>query len=556
MKRRLYTVVLWGVLWAAPTIYAEEGYGRLGGQVLDAQSGQAVSGASVALLEDPVFFVRTDLNGRYAFQDVPAGTYTIRVFKGGYEPYDVTGVGVDSETTAKVNIPLPRRQEAETAGETPAEEAYAAPEETALTADDSDIFEMAAFEVTAEIIRSTEATLLASRQRSTSLSDAIGGETFSRLSLGDAAEAMTKVTGASVVDGKYVFIRGLGDRYSNPLLNGASIPSADPDKRSVQMDQFPSDLLESIVTSKSFTPDQPGSFSGGSVNVKTKSFPEHFFVTLGASAEYNSQTTGKDIYVTEQGVNWNARGIDDRPRTMVDPDDIPQLSGRGSNTATGAALQGDLSVAERLDAITKEFPRHFYPSTESALPAYGGSLSFGDTLEFENSSKLGYTVSFTWDHDYSHYEDGIETRWQTPEEFKYNAQVYTTDPEILDRMYWYTNYYGNYADPYGGGIPFGVTKSTQSVNWGAFGKVAYLPGEHHELSLTLFHNQSAEDEVKHGVGDGFSGPSSPTGRYLWACPEKPYRSPAFAPKSQAWVNKVLGSGNSLVTTITFQIGMV
>jgi outer membrane receptor for ferrienterochelin and colicin len=488
----LYTSMLAFLLTAATLPAQDPGFGRIAGQVVDAETGDVIPGAAVALIEDPVFYERTDLNGRYSFVDVYVGAYTVRVFKAGYEPYDVKDVVVEPGETTRIDVPLPQREDA------------AREEPDTATAPGEAIFELAAFEVTAEVIQSTEATLLQNRQRSVSIGDAIGGEAFSRLGLGDAAEAMTKVTGASVVDGKYVYIRGLGDRYSNTLLNGATVPSADPDRRAVQMDQFPSDLLESIVTSKSFTPDQPGSFSGGSVNIQTKSFPDHFFVTAGASASYNSNTTGKDIMVSEQGVNWKADGIGDRPRTQVPSDEIPQVSGRTTDTATGAALQGDLSVARELDAITREFPRRFYPLFDEAPPSHGVNVSFGNTHEFGNTGKLGYTVSLTWDRDFSYYEDGIEARWATPDEFRPAAQVYTTEPEVLSKLTWINEFLGVLDDPYGGDVPLGVTRSVDSVNWGAFGKVAYLAGENHEIALTLLHNQSAEDEIKRGIGDGFN----------------------------------------------------
>ena len=79
---------------------------------------------------------------------------------------------------------------------------------------------------------------------------------------------MSHVTGASVVEGKYVYIRGLGDRYSSVQLNGSSLPNADPDKRSVPMDLFPTALLDNIVTTKSFTPDKPGDFAGEAVDIE------------------------------------------------------------------------------------------------------------------------------------------------------------------------------------------------------------------------------------------------------------------------------------------------
>ena len=129
-------------------------------------------------------------------------------------------------------------------------------------------------EVTARSLENTEAALLKQRQNALSISDAISAEDISRGAQGDVAAAMTRVTGASVVDGKYVYIRGLGERYSTAQLNGTALPNADPNSKSVQMDIFAANLLDNITTEKTFTPDKPGNFTGGSVNVKTKSLPE------------------------------------------------------------------------------------------------------------------------------------------------------------------------------------------------------------------------------------------------------------------------------------------
>ena len=89
---------------------------------------------------------------------------------------------------------------------------------------------------------------------------------------------MEKVTGASVVGGKYVYVRGLGDRYSSTHLNGIELPTSDPDRKAVQFDLLPSALLDNIVTQKTFTPDKPGNFSGGLVNIGTKSYPDQLSV--------------------------------------------------------------------------------------------------------------------------------------------------------------------------------------------------------------------------------------------------------------------------------------
>ena len=84
---------------------------------------------------------------------------------------------------------------------------------------------------------------------------------------------MQRVSGVSVQDGRYVFVRGLGERYTTTSLNGTRVPSPEPERKVVPLDLFPAALLEGITTSKTFTPDQPGDFSGAAVNLKTREFP-------------------------------------------------------------------------------------------------------------------------------------------------------------------------------------------------------------------------------------------------------------------------------------------
>src|SRR5690606_9009854 len=209
--------------------------------------------------------------------------------------------------------------------------------------------------------------LLLTRRNGGTVSDAIGSAQFSRLAASDAAEVMSKVTGASVVDGKYVLIRGLGDRYANTLMNGIAMPSADPDRRAVQLDQFPSELLESIVTTKSFTPDQPGAFSGGSINLRTKSFPEQGFFSATVGLEYNSETTGKELL--------QADGLDEAPNV---PAALPSRT-----AAEIAARGGNVEPAAVLDRATRAFgSAMLFPHTRKAPLDNGGGIAFGGRRTF------------------------------------------------------------------------------------------------------------------------------------------------------------------------------
>ena len=359
---------------------------------------------------------------------------------------------------------------------------------------------MEEFVVSTEVVAESDLGLLQSRQMASTVSDAIGSESFSRLGIGDAAEAMTKVTGASVVDGKYVMIRGLGDRYSNTLLNGVSVPSADPDRRAVQMDQFPADLLESIVTSKSFTPDQPGAFSGGSVNLRTRSFPERFFLKTGVKVGYNDQVTGKPgLVIPGGGSDWTA--FDDGTRAL--PADLPEEIPSQSK-ARIAARSGDFGPAETLDQASNAFHNEtYFPSQEEPGLDYGFNFSVGDFVPLKNEQALGWVFSLTYDAGTRHFGGGVSGRYgqgftdiESPQ-FVDLDQLFTSDLDQLS----YKNAYEANPDVPGGEPAFGVTTTTQFVNWGAYAQLAYRFTANHEATLRYYSNQSADDRVKHGVGE-------------------------------------------------------
>ena len=117
--------------------------------------------------------------------------------------------------------------------------------------------------ITAEEFAEQTEKILFERQQAGALLDAIGSEQFSKLGAADAGQIISRVSGVSVVGGKYAVIRGLSDRYTRTLLNGVEVPSADPYRMSPQLDLFPSAMVDSVAVSKTFTPDQPGGAAGG-----------------------------------------------------------------------------------------------------------------------------------------------------------------------------------------------------------------------------------------------------------------------------------------------------
>jgi len=445
--------------------------------VISLDSGENVSGAFVSVT-GTTQTATSDLNGAYSIGGVPAGTHSLLVVREGFQNSSVNSVRVQAGKVTKADLPM----------------------EQHVSVANQDVVVMSDFVISADVLEGSSLALLGNRQKSAVVSDAIGSDFFSKVDAGDAADAMSRVTGASVVDGKYVLIRGLGDRYSNTLLNGTSVPSADPDRRAVQMDQFPSSLPDSIVTSKSFTPDQPGGFAGGSVNMKTKNFPDRFFWTTSFSTTYNTNATGEDLLaVPGGGRDW--LGMDDGTRAL--PTGLPTQIPSQTEARIGAR-RGDFAPAEEIDRISNLFNnKTYFPHTKSGSPDFGMSFATGDRLNFGNDRVLGYVVSLSYNRSASHYTGGYAGRYSQgdidPESESFVDGLLVYSPDVSG--------YG-FAEPYSenpdvpGGVPaFGVTRSADMVDWSTYAQLAYRPSLNHELALRYMRNQSAEDAVKRGVGE-------------------------------------------------------
>ncbi|HEX9614188.1 MAG TPA: TonB-dependent receptor, partial [Bacteroidota bacterium] len=349
--------------------------GIITGSVVDFETGEAILGANV-ILEGTTIGAATDLNGTYVMRADP-GSYTLVVSVISYAKRTITDVRV-------------------VAGETTTIDAVMTPES----------IETDEVVVTARMIQNTEATTLLARQRSVAVSDAISIELVSRAGGSTAADAMTKVTGASVVGGKYVFIRGLGERYTSTHLNGTELPSADPDKRTFQMDLFPSTLLQNIVTVKSFTPDRPGNFSGGIVDLGTTSYPERFFLKISSSSAYSSGSSFSNNFLTYAGGANDWLAMDDGtralPSLLADPNvRIPDATTARNNPAE----------AEYLDQASLAFVSQMAPTKKTAPLNQKYSLAIGDQISVFGSP-LGFLASASYAREFTFYDQGTIGRWK------------------------------------------------------------------------------------------------------------------------------------------------
>jgi len=409
---------------SAPDASAQ-GTGRIVGRVVEGQQGAPVAGATVEVVGTDQSAV-TALDGRYVLERVPAGAVSLRARMIGYGPKVVTGVLVP--------------------------EGGSVAQDVALTAE---AVQLAEISVSAEAERGTVNRALEEQRNATGIVSAITAEQIGKSPDGDAGQAVQRVSGVTVQDGRYVFVRGLGERYTTAALNGARIPSPEPERKVVPLDMFPSSLLEGITTSKTFTPDQPGDFSGAAVNLKTREFPERRVITFSASAGLNTAGTGKDL-VRAPAVGQEWLGVAGSERRLPAP----------------AAAAGDLRGLDQsqINAIIGSF-RNAWSGRVDNGSANGG---FGFTIGGEDPvlrQPVGYIGSFTYSY-------GQEVR---ADETRSLIIANGSGFEPLNRS-------------------VGST-SRNSVLWGGILNLSTRLGTRHKVGLNNTYNRSADNEATRLAGE-------------------------------------------------------
>jgi outer membrane receptor protein involved in Fe transport len=402
--------------------------GAIGGVVVDAAQGEPLPGANVSI-QGTTTGTSTDLNGRYRIRNLAPGTYDVLVSFVGFQQKTVTGVTVTAGRTTTVDVTLAEQ-----------------------TAQLNEVV------VSAEAARDTEAGLLKKRAGATAVSNAISAETIGRAGAGTAADAMSLVTGASVVEGKYVNVRGLQGRYVDTQLNGSDLPSTDPDGNSVALDVFPSSLIDNVVTTKTFTPDRPGNFTGGSINITTKSFPSDRFLNLSVSTSFNS----------EVGVGGNVlrprSGLESVP-SVVQSIDLPE-------SPPPFFTDADRKV-EALSAVTGAFRTPMAPRPEEIIGNRSAEFSFGDQFQVFGDHPLGVIASASYEQSFSGYDDGTTARFNQTglgsETLNPNAQ-YTTRRGI-----------------------------EEALASGLLG-LSFQPHPQHEVQLRLLYTRDHEEEARTEIG--------------------------------------------------------
>ncbi|MGB3587875.1 MAG: TonB-dependent receptor [Tunicatimonas sp.] len=408
--------------------------------VFDQETGEALIGATVVIAGTTQGSV-TDLDGKAAINDLSPGAYSVQVSYVSYQPKTIEGVEVGADEVNAFEVKLAT--------------------ETA---------ELEEVVVTAEVIRNSESALLTIQRKSPAVMDAISADMFSRNGDNNAAAAVQRVTGVTVEGGKYVYVRGLGDRYSKSVLNGADIPGLDPNRNSVQLDMFPSNMIDNIIVYKTFTPDLTGEFTGGLVNVTTKDFPDRFTLQVSGSAGINSQSTFNSDYLTYEGGSLDWIGLDNGTR------ELPSIIGQYTNETFPTPVQRDV-LPEAVNEAARSFEGNQFTPTRSAPPInHSLSFSLGNQKELFGRP-LGFVLGLTYRRNFDYYDGGQVNRYEgvPSNASSIRGSIITASDDAA---------------------------STEEVNIGGLLNLSYKPSDNSKISLNVMYNQASTDVAR--LQEGFS----------------------------------------------------
>lgn len=413
---------------AALTRPPPKGKGAIVGIVTDTKFNETIIEAPVTVIGTKTRTF-TDIEGRFRLELAP-GTYNIRVSYELHQPARVEQVVVKAGEITRIDASL-------------------IPDESAVE--------------TVEIVSDVDKTSLEGqtleRRRSAAVGDGVGRADIARTPDRNAAEAARRVVGASIVGGRFVYVRGLGERYTNASLNGSPLPSTEPDRNTVPLDLFPALVIDSLTINKTFTPDQPADFAGGSVRIFTRQFPRETLLQLSLNVGLNTATTFRDgLGYSGSSTDW--LGFDGGLRQL--PDGVPDYQvAEGLPKPDGSDI-----TAEEAKGFSRLLNSRMSTRKQFMPPNHGGSLVLGDSWKVGNEQKLGALLALSYSRSFQIIEDEIVRVYGLP-------GAGETDLRPL--------------------VDYRADRGIDTVRWGAFASVSYEISRRHRISLNGLHSQSADD---------------------------------------------------------------
>lgn len=370
----------------------------------------------------------SDGQGTYLINDVAPGTYTLIFSKDGFTQEIKADVRVSAGELSEVGASM--------GGE--------------FTEMDDFIVQELKFDAGSDIGQ------LEIRNSVPDFRSSIGEEQLAVSGVGNAADALGLVAGATVTDDKAV-IRGLPDRYVNSQINSVRFPSADAETRSLELDQFPTDVIESIQVSKTFTPDQQGDASGGAVNIVLKGIPDEDIIKFGVGTSYNTNVTGNDDFLTYPGGGVNTLGIDKGRRDLPTKNPSPVALG----------------------------------TTRSDAPYnYNANMTLAKRHEFvESGWTVGGLVSTFYDHGASFYDDGVDAEYAA---YRVDPDGFGARPEQIFFLPDVGGFSALQSPEDRESNVFDITRGSEEVQWGGLGTLG-AENEFNKIDLIFLQTRTTRD---------------------------------------------------------------
>jgi hypothetical protein len=422
--------------------------GKIQGKIVATDTGEPIGFADVLLIPADTTMHRvgglTNADGTYLLE-APAGRYTLQIRALSYGRKLIEGIAIEADKLLPMSTALV---------------SYAIQQEEIV--------------VEGKAIQNTEAALLSARKKASSLGDAVSAEQVRKTPDKDAAEVLRRVTGLSVADGKYVFVRGLGERYSSTEVDGVRIASPEQNKRVVPLDLVPANLLDHITVQKTYTADRPGEFGGGDVQLRTKDFPGARTLSFSVSQGFAENVTFKDrlTYASTRadifGFGADARRI---PQIVNDVAGSRPLSENEDPTLG--------FPKSTLAQMGRSFANVWSPVSNRAIPNASYSASYGD--EFKVFGRpLGLVQSWALARSFDRRDESARF---------FNSEV--------DTLYDYQ-----------------VQRFQESVMLSGVSALSYRLSPRHTLHLRGLYTNSADDEVRLYEGPDHNRVDSQTGTFL------------------------------------------
>ena len=406
MQKTLIHLVLWIPIFATAQINTSNEKYNVYGKVYDKTNAEELIGASVYLLNSSTGTI-TDFNGSYELNEIPKGQQKIICQ---YISYQNDTLEINISEDVAFNFELV--------------------EETIT---------LGSIDLITKVNRKEESYVVNLQKKSAGMLNTLSKKQMSITGSSNAADAVKNVSGVNVQGGKYVYVRGLSDRYSLVTLNGIALPSLDPNKNSVQMDLIPSNVIDNILVFKTFTPDLPGNFTGGLVDVNTSDFPDSLELNFNYSAGYRSLSNLNSNFTGQKSSSTDWLGYDDGSRnrpSFVQQNGINFFNPSSFADAYSYAQTQDLNIAEmtydeflssderwkwleqaRINAndsltiATQSFSNNWNPEKFKSGLNQSISFSLGNKYTF-GKNQIGFNSGVNYKKKYAFYEDAQIGRYK------------------------------------------------------------------------------------------------------------------------------------------------